>query len=388
MTPKAPVVDDDPDILDAVSDILTSLGHECDHANSVESARQCLECNEYTYVLLDLEIPVRAGKSFARIQNGENLLEEIVQRTGTRRKPVIIVMTAHGTDGPELAVDVMKKGAVDYVTKPFKNVGKTLDNSIREALAGMGKDFFSACQPATVVQHQNAEIEPASVPKAFSGGAMVFYADRVELCGATICGGPRCEQARKTLDLLCRKNQKGGFAGFGGQKLAEKIDRKGGASSVPGLIRDLRTRIVEALRQTNIECQREDVIQQTNRGYHFRDWISIQDRESVESSPMLQGHENTDSPGDGPVNVPLNDPVDSNDVGPVSESVDPAVARQEWILEQVTKGRKLRAPGFAAELGCSDRTVKRDLGILEPKIEFVGSPRTGYYQLRQRRKPR
>ena len=48
----------------------------------------------------------------------------------------------------------------------------------------------------------------------------------------------------------------------------------------------------------------------------------------------------------------------------------------------------MRAPGFAAELRCSERTVKRDLDALEDQIEFVGSPRTGHYQLRLVNKPR
>ena len=67
MIPKALIVDDDSDILDSVSDILESLGHECDHADSVESARQRLASSNYTYVLLDLEIPVRSGRRLPRI---------------------------------------------------------------------------------------------------------------------------------------------------------------------------------------------------------------------------------------------------------------------------------------------------------------------------------
>lgn len=275
-----------------------------------------------------------------------------------------------------------------------KEQGKGSGSGSGSPLAGRGEDVSPATRLAGVGHSKNAEAEQVSKPKMFSGGEMVFYPDRVELCDRIICGGPRCEQARKTLDLFRQKNAKGKFVAIGSKKLAEKIERKGGASSVPGLIRDLRTRIVEALRQGHIECQREDVIQQTNRGYHFRDWISAQDGEGVESSaPMLEGrHEKAASPGDVPVNgtvdVPVNVPVDSHDVDPVSESADAAVARRKWILEQVTNGRKMRAPGFAAELGCSDRTVKRDLDALEPTIEFVGSPRTGYYQLRQVRKPR
>jgi hypothetical protein len=155
---------------------------------------------------------------------------------------------------------------------------------------------------------------------------------------------------------------------------------------VPGLIRDLRTRIVNALRQIQVECHREDVIQQTDRGYQFRDWIIVQDGEPIES-PAIEGHEDGDSLDAVPVIVPVDVPVDSAGADPVSESADAAAARRKWILAQVTNGRTMRAPGFAAELGCSDRTVKRDLDMLEDRIEFVGSPRSGYYQLRTPREP-
>ena len=388
MTPKALVVDDDPDILDAVGDILTSLGHECDHANSVESARQCLECNEYTYVLLDLEIPVRA-KSFARIQNGENLLEEIVRRAGTRRKPVIIVMTAHGTDGPELAVEVMKKGAVDYVTKPFKSVGRTLDKSIMEALAGMGGDVSPARQSATVLQHQNAEAEKANEPKAFSGGEMVFYSDRVELCGVTICGGPRCEQSRKTLDLLREKNTKGEFVAFGSKKLAEKIGRDGGSPSVTGLIRDIRTRISAELQNIQIRCGRHDVVVRTNQGYKFNDSVTVHDSdESI--GARIQGHglsraehnvPNCSGPDVPDVRNCDASHVRDDDVPDVSDNS--AGNRRAWILQQLTDGRRLNSPDVAERFRCSVKTAQRDLQSLkdEGRIEFVGVPRTGCYCL-------
>jgi len=43
----------------------------------------------------------------------------------------------------------------------------------------------------------------------------------------------------------------------------------------------------------------------------------------------------------------------------------------------------LEAP--ADELGCSERTVKRDLDALRDQIEFEGAPKTGHYRLKQPR---
>lgn len=133
MSYRALVVDDDPEILDAVGEVLQSLGHEYHTATCQDEARTCVASNGYSYYLIDLEIPVRPDNSLARIQNGENLLTEIAARRGSGPEPIIVI-TGHGKNGPELAVRMMKLGADDYVTKPFPAAGNTLDRAILEAL--------------------------------------------------------------------------------------------------------------------------------------------------------------------------------------------------------------------------------------------------------------
>jgi DNA-binding response OmpR family regulator len=51
------VVDDSSDILEDVADRLESLGHTCDRVSCQNDAREHLEQNSYSYVLLDMEIP-------------------------------------------------------------------------------------------------------------------------------------------------------------------------------------------------------------------------------------------------------------------------------------------------------------------------------------------
>ena len=46
-----------------------SLGHEHDTASCHAAARQLLNGHPYSYALLDLEIPVRPDRGFARIEN-------------------------------------------------------------------------------------------------------------------------------------------------------------------------------------------------------------------------------------------------------------------------------------------------------------------------------
>jgi Predicted transcriptional regulator len=53
------------------------------------------------------------------------------------------------------------------------------------------------------------------------------------------------------------------------------------------------------------------------------------------------------------------------------------------ILQILADGRQIRLPAIASQIGKSERTVRRDLDSLRAagKIEFIGSPRTGYYRL-------
>ncbi len=103
---KVFVVDDDEALRDSVRVLLSSAGME---SEGFESAQQFLE----TYrdapgcVLLDVRMP---GMSGLRLQ--EELLHRHV------RTPIVF-MTGHG-DVP-MAVEAMKKGALDFIEKPYKD---------------------------------------------------------------------------------------------------------------------------------------------------------------------------------------------------------------------------------------------------------------------------
>jgi len=100
------VADDDPDIRDILKDTLSSLGARVTIACD---GRECLnkieaECPEL--VLLDIEMPVK---------NGLDVLKEIGQR---RFDTTVIMITAYGSIAR--AVQAMKEGAFDFITKPFE----------------------------------------------------------------------------------------------------------------------------------------------------------------------------------------------------------------------------------------------------------------------------
>lgn len=140
MNPHALVIDDDPEILEEVRDRLESLGHSCDCADCQEAARACLPQRAYDYILLDMEIPIKYGRP-TRVQNGKNLLREIRATEGFEEVQIVVI-TAHGRDGPELATEVLRgryEGADDFVNKPFPTQGHTLEKAILDALVRAGQ---------------------------------------------------------------------------------------------------------------------------------------------------------------------------------------------------------------------------------------------------------
>src|SRR5262250_1295693 len=102
------VVDDEEDLRTAIVEILTVEGFEVDQAVSAEEAGEKLSQTAYDVLITDHNLP---GKT------GVELLEESLVRY-----PEIIgvVITGYGTI--ETAVAAMKKGAYNYLAKPFKLV--------------------------------------------------------------------------------------------------------------------------------------------------------------------------------------------------------------------------------------------------------------------------
>jgi len=102
------VVEDEEDLRSAIVEILTLDGFEVDAAGSAEEAAEELSHTVYDVLITDHNLP---GKT------GVELLEESLVRY-----PEIIgvVVTGYGTI--ETAVNAIKKGAYNYLTKPFKLV--------------------------------------------------------------------------------------------------------------------------------------------------------------------------------------------------------------------------------------------------------------------------
>ena len=99
------IVDDERSIREACREVSQSLGFTTFTADSAEHAYHLLESQSIDAVLLDLRLPGAGG------------LEALNQIKSRRPDAVIVVVTGYGT--VQSAVQAMKNGAYDYVTKPF-----------------------------------------------------------------------------------------------------------------------------------------------------------------------------------------------------------------------------------------------------------------------------
>jgi DNA-binding NtrC family response regulator len=99
------IVDDEPLNLDLLDQELAEMGHITERANDGSEALAKLDTANPDLVLLDYQMPG---------MNGIEVLKEIRKRD--ENLPVVII-TAYGTI--ERAVEAVKAGADDFVTKPF-----------------------------------------------------------------------------------------------------------------------------------------------------------------------------------------------------------------------------------------------------------------------------
>jgi len=99
------VIDDDPALRRSLERVLTQNHYEVFGAGTGEQARSLLEVQTFPLVLLDLVLPDTEGL---------DLLREI---KATETESEVLVVTAHGSI--ESAVEAIRWGACDYLTKPF-----------------------------------------------------------------------------------------------------------------------------------------------------------------------------------------------------------------------------------------------------------------------------
>src|SRR3712207_2989598 len=101
------VIDDDFYVRESIEDLLRSVGHEVRSYGSVEAFLDDHRIDLPTCLVLDVRLPDTSGLEFQRLQESIGM-----------RFPIVFI-TGHG-DIP-MSVAAMKAGAIEFLTKPFRD---------------------------------------------------------------------------------------------------------------------------------------------------------------------------------------------------------------------------------------------------------------------------
>jgi DNA-binding response OmpR family regulator len=98
-------VDDDAELREIVKDQLTAAGYELDEAIDGETAITKLTKEDYDLILLDITMPGATGMDVLKFIKEKSLECRVIMLTGMV--------------GLSVAIDSLKLGADDYITKPY-----------------------------------------------------------------------------------------------------------------------------------------------------------------------------------------------------------------------------------------------------------------------------
>ena len=110
--PRILIADDQPDVLEALRLLLKAEGYEIEALSSPAAVLRALESRDYNVLLIDLNYT----RDTTSGQEGLDLLTRIQALDSTLP---VVVMTAWGSI--EIAVEAMRRGARDFVEKPWDN---------------------------------------------------------------------------------------------------------------------------------------------------------------------------------------------------------------------------------------------------------------------------
>ncbi|MBK5968826.1 DNA-binding response regulator [Thiorhodovibrio winogradskyi] len=105
--PKAFIVDDDADVCDAIALLMSSVGIASESYGSAWAFLSCFDPRRRGCLILDVRMPDMSG-----LELQDRLAEQPIH-------PPVIIITGHG-DVP-MAVRAVKRGAVDFLEKPFND---------------------------------------------------------------------------------------------------------------------------------------------------------------------------------------------------------------------------------------------------------------------------
>ena len=137
------IIEDDNDLAKAIQTLLIEEQFKCHHYKTAEdflgklsSENETIQCQLNSSIPNCLLIDVRLPKI-----SGLSLFQELIEKPGRKLSPIIF-LTGHGD--LQMAVDSLKKGAFDFLTKPYKveDLLSTIKSAMRESEFRIEQQIF------------------------------------------------------------------------------------------------------------------------------------------------------------------------------------------------------------------------------------------------------
>ena len=181
------VVDDEPDLRTLYELTLLREGYDIETAGTVQDALLHLKDRTYSAVITDMRLPDGTGLDVLR------WLED----SGRREKAIVI--TAYGS--AENAVEALKAGAYDYLTKP---VDLKQFRAVVASALGRGTVVVPTMDPSSLPSEQGGAALPRIMPKPVVAAPVVAAASNSPALARMAGQSSAMEQVRSLVDKVAR----------------------------------------------------------------------------------------------------------------------------------------------------------------------------------------
>lgn len=184
-----------------------------------------------------------------------------------------------------------------------------------------------------------------------------IHEDRILLCGLEVWRDCSTTHLRDALAMLSRRNAHG-FIRVRGTQLTRDLGRDS-TNHIGKPLADFCARASQVLESHGMSCGRDEVLQNSGGGYHFRDWIIVK-IVGTWAAPLLHSRDEETKAESAKLNE-----------------------RQKWVMAQIDRGLPLQQKDvifhFRSQWNAS--TIKRDLKHLRESGLITTGASGGYLRV-------